>query len=640
MTKGDVRAENVIFTENFDNYAINSTPSSWYQQRNYQWGDMAKPCMNGNTPASWNIVTDPIDASNKMVEIKLSGPPCQLEISPINLVIPNLSNYKYSFDMMFEGGTNKDRNVVFRFLKGDQWYGLKMTNSTQIELIKVNIAGYSHLGTTTYDKSFNAHTKYNFAIETINNVISLYINKELIYQVTDQEPILDSGTIALQASIGSLGDTDTFFDNIVVTDLSKPKIHLLNIPFFSQIDPQWGSKTYDSATKWASTNHQGIKDWGCALTSATMVLNYQGFTKTPDGLKSTAPDTLNEYLIGTKKGYSSYGHIIWPEIANYANSALTNGYASPSAFPLAFEYPSYSKTDVLNDLIATKSGILRIITNAHSADTADDDDTHFVVASGWDDENNIYIADPLQSTYNATQSGIAYPGKELSKYGRFVASKDPSYFWFYNHDLSSTLKVEKNGQIGSSFVDTVGSGDGETSSHPSWAYVLPKPEAGTYSISATSTESKIIPLEMYVFDRTGKSIVLTPKFVTISQGRTATLQYNKENVNNTVFTINSTFSTLKQTVTYVFSKYKHLKKFIPITNQVVGVIEKTFQKNQWVSYTMLKTFNDQIEQYQRHQIISSNDADLIFDEIDRVMNKYSIRPPWHHVVPHKPCDHR
>ena len=54
------------------------------------------------------------------------------------------------------------------------------------------------------------------------------------------------------------------------------------------------SQTYDGANYW-SPLAKTIKNWGCALTTYAMVLNYFGINKLPDGA-ILDPGSLNNWL--------------------------------------------------------------------------------------------------------------------------------------------------------------------------------------------------------------------------------------------------------------------------------------------------------------------------------------------------------
>src|SRR3989338_5941616 len=73
------------------------------------------------------------------------------------------------------------------------------------------------------------------------------------------------------------------------------------VPYFSQIDPTWGSQEYDSGNTLDLWCGSTLAQCGCAVTSAAMLLKYYGVDKSPTG-ESTDPGTLNNWL-KANRGY-------------------------------------------------------------------------------------------------------------------------------------------------------------------------------------------------------------------------------------------------------------------------------------------------------------------------------------------------
>lgn len=90
------------------------------------------------------------------------------------------------------------------------------------------------------------------------------------------------------------------------------------VPLFKQSDTRWGDEYYGGTTEqcFIDPSRGGcalIKNWGCALTSAAMVVSYYGSRQT--GF-TTTPLELNGWL-KANKGYTG-GHISWYKVAEYA----------------------------------------------------------------------------------------------------------------------------------------------------------------------------------------------------------------------------------------------------------------------------------------------------------------------------------
>ncbi|MBW1999730.1 MAG: C39 family peptidase [Deltaproteobacteria bacterium] len=84
----------------------------------------------------------------------------------------------------------------------------------------------------------------------------------------------------------------------------------LKVPLYKQNGSPWGEDTYDHTDK-------TIRQKGCALTSAVMVLRYYGVTKGIDG-KEVNPRNLNEWLNKKADGYFTGGSVNWWAVAEYS----------------------------------------------------------------------------------------------------------------------------------------------------------------------------------------------------------------------------------------------------------------------------------------------------------------------------------
>lgn len=110
------------------------------------------------------------------------------------------------------------------------------------------------------------------------------------------------------------GGGDWDFQDHVLAFVMKQKV-----PYFSQLDPQWGSQEYDhgnSLNLWCGSS---LAQCGCAVTSAAMILKYYGVDKSPDGF-STNPATLNNWLKSRADGFI-FGDTNFQAVADYAEEA-------------------------------------------------------------------------------------------------------------------------------------------------------------------------------------------------------------------------------------------------------------------------------------------------------------------------------
>lgn len=349
-----VFAENLIFSDSFDDNDF----SDWTVVRNAQWDDTSKPCMFSSLPASWKIL-------DGRLGIAISGPPCVTEIVPNGINFHSSSNYRYDFDWYFKNSTNADRNVIFIWKDINNWYDVKITsNNVMIQKI-VNGNAYFLPNNSTY-YPFSTNQEYMFSIEKINNAVRVYVNGTKIIDMADSAPYInDAVTLGLQASVGALSQSHSYFDNVRVymldevtptptgspnptptnnptptqtitptatpkptaiptptptntptptptktpTPTPTPTVMPSTFPHFKQTDPKWGNQEYDSAIEW-SPGSSTISDWGCALTSLAMIMRHHQINLMPNGA-SVTPETLNTWLKSQSDGYLGQGLLNW-----------------------------------------------------------------------------------------------------------------------------------------------------------------------------------------------------------------------------------------------------------------------------------------------------------------------------------------
>lgn len=102
---------------------------------------------------------------------------------------------------------------------------------------------------------------------------------------------------------------------------------ILNVPYLSQNSSPWGPMEYDH-TSLLNAPNQTIDMWGCAITSAAMILNYHGMTQFADGSPMN-PENLNDWLKKNNgysyggRGKSWYSSINWPSIGKLSEELYT-----------------------------------------------------------------------------------------------------------------------------------------------------------------------------------------------------------------------------------------------------------------------------------------------------------------------------
>jgi hypothetical protein len=361
-------AQSSVFSDKFDS----PTLDAWTLERSAQWGAPLSPCMNNGVPAAWQVI-------NGMANITISGPACVTEIKPVGLDLQNSEGYEIEFDWRIDTSTHMDRNFALLWKDTQNWIGIKLIdNSLLVQSVQ---DGYSHIVPgSSVQYAFQANQTYQFRVQyTNNNQVVIFINGEKVVDVIDTElkPYIGSRSFALQASVGSISSSRSSFDNIVVT---VPDAPTLGVEHIGQGDEPWGGMEYDTASAWSDG---GITfwDWGCALTSAVMIMRYHGITTMPDG-QPVNPLSVNNWLLANH-GYFNGGLVSFPSI-----SALTKEISTTYGTP-TLEY-SGTNTEPLEKALTSVDASLPAILQVPG---------HFVVVEGrvGDSPFDAFIQDPAGS---------------------------------------------------------------------------------------------------------------------------------------------------------------------------------------------------------------------------------------------------
>lgn len=537
----------------------------------------------------------------------------------------NWTDYKYEFDMISFAGD--DRNIIFRWQDPQHRLGFHFSsgklyfeklipseekNGTESTPPVVNISGklphnmVHHITITVKGRNIKLHLK-NLLVD------------EVLFDFTDNSHnALLNGSIGLRVGSGTIAPSSVWFDNIVVTDLSQPET--LNVPHFSQLDPAWKDLEYDHASQHNPTGLQEIGDWGCALTSAAMVLTYHGFDTTPTGTPTT-PGSLNQYL-KNNNGYTKNGALIWNYISKFSREALDNEYYfGKNLSSLESSYQNYSDQTLTQNINTNNPAILKLIPNDQNTSYRGDDTTHFVVVDGVV-QNSIYINDPLDLVDTTVEFDQRYGDSPKRQIASFTPSNtDLSYIIIYQYNPHVNLLVEYNGL--KSGIDEYGVAynqipqanyytEGQLSSSNSFAntfgsstsgaqvLILPQPTSGTYSFTYSSSSTQQADIDWYFFDSKAEDRHTAQQDVT-SPGTsvTYTVEFDKENI----------------TQTSLPQRQANL-------DTLSSVINYSHQQN-WLSSSNLSRFERLIAQARRYIGVRNWMAVMYLNRIDYLLNRYA-----------------
>ena len=337
------------------------------------------------------------------------------------------------------------------------------------------------------------------------------MENDLIIKYLDEDNPIVNGAIGLEVWPGgySLSGTNlrttTHYDNILVT--TPPPI-FLGVPDIKQYDPLWKDKEYDRASEWAP-NMDTIEQWGCGLTSATMVLQYHGFP--------INPDELNDWLNDEPDGYIRNGLLNWLAVSRYTYQNTTKD--SPT---LEFRRYSANSVTLEEELNAERPPILGL-------------SNHFVVAKGKQDADFL-INDPDSTGFLLSQVKIARGAEFLDIYSYLPSNTDLSYIMLViDSDITLEVYNSDNQSVGNLYPnefleDNFGNNESEHLN----IFLLPTPDNGVYRVEATGSAGsyqldsylynkqgivQIVPLEGTIIseDQTGKYLMTIGETSTIEQ---------------------------------------------------------------------------------------------------------------------------
>lgn len=416
-------------------------------------------------------------------------------------------NYTYEFELL--GLQGVDKNAMFRYTASNSKYGIHLT-TTDISLEK-HTPG-SSINLETVPGNFVNNTVYKIKIIAYENNYRLYVNDVLYINFNDNNQPLLNGKIGLRVGAGAVSPSEVWFDNVKVTIITPepsitatptatptstptelptatptltpvatststatatatPSYPVLSVPSLKQYSLPWKNRIYDSTNR-------TIEEFGCALTSASMVLGYHGH--------NILPDTLNTWLKKQNDGYLRNGLINWLAVSRYTKE--NDSVSSPT---LEYKRLEATNNNLDTELYSGRPAILK-------------EDGHFVVATG-KNENTYLINDPGYSDRNTLES---YGNSFLAINSYTPTHSDLSYMMFVvDNDVNLTIK-DTNGNI----IDTVFyleepiksiKNQNRKSGETVKVYLLEKPQLNKYELLLSGPRGQY-QLDSYLYNKNGK----------------------------------------------------------------------------------------------------------------------------------------
>jgi hypothetical protein len=281
-------------------------------------------------------------------------------------------------------------------------------------------------------------------------------------------------------------------------------------PALKQYSTPWGPNTYDNAPSWASTGQKTtIARWGCALTSAVMLINYHAGQQ--GNSFRTDPQALNDWLEAHSTTYMTSGAVWGGDVANYAKKQ--------GGVSLSYD-GSVGKDDfVLDNYLCTNNPVILQVPITKG--------THFVLATGQTvagGTSTFAINDP--GFNNSTLQGYAFNYLGVRKYSTSLTP--PNALVITGHSPIELIATDPSGnrtgldpvtgqrlnQIPSSNYSTesiqddidVSSG---ASSPPLKLLEILTPSSGSYRVQVIGTGVGPYSLDFQFYDINGNPSVKT-----------------------------------------------------------------------------------------------------------------------------------
>ncbi|MBU0578892.1 C39 family peptidase [Patescibacteria group bacterium] len=536
-------ANEILLNDNFNDNNFND----WTVVRNMQWHHPERPCFNKGYPTKWEI-------KNGELGITIDGSPCTTEIIPQNLDLTEVNNYEFEFDWNFLESPHMDRNLLIKWQDEHNWYGLHLMDN-KILLQKVVNGRLESLYDNWGYYQFETDQRYHFKISVINDLITTWIDDNQIFQTLDRPPFLTGyKTLGFQASSGNIFRSVSFFDNLIVSSLDITGEKKLNVSLYKQHDLTWKNQEYDRARDWAKK--YTLQRWGCALTSATMILDYYGINKLPSG-RNLDPSKLNAWLKNQPDGYIGQGLINWLAVSRL--SQLMNQELGTPV--LEYQWLAGNIKTAIAEIDQEQPAILQT-------------PGHFLVASGYTaDKTDLYIKDPAYSYDLFSQHK-----SEIQSIRAYRPSHtDLSYLLLvYDPETKLTL-IDESDQIPadlniyteyiSEYIqDSLDNLEGQ--SEISMIQSLAKPTTGKYLVKIENESEESKKVEIYSYDNLGQVTILSQE---VSGTKLFYLNFNKSEesqlteITNQFTLLRDLLKTLyesgKITTKYAYVKLDQLAKY-------------------------------------------------------------------------------
>lgn len=447
----------------------------------------------------------------------------------------NWANYEINLDILPTIGT--DRNIAFRATSSRTHafnldlpvaYALHMSSGfVHLQKFIQNTPGDSSSNIEEPQKNntegISTNSITHLKIRLVDTNIKVFINDEqtpaIDWTDNSSNPIL-SGNLALIITTGGDCNSEIWFDNVTVIEITSPtptptatptptptptpsptptptptpspsptptptqnSYVSLNVTDLKQYSGGWENDNYDNTTG-------TIKQFGCALTSASMVLKYRGH--------NINPNTLNDWLKSQSDGYLTNGLVNWLAISRY--TYLNKSLSSPA---LEFRRVIASDSNLMNELNNDRPAILK-------------EPGHFIVTKS-QTANSFGINDP---GYDNRPTLASYNGSYSSIYSYRPTFTNLAYILLtlssnYSLKIYDPTGAEITGYTYTEEGINDDTGGDQNSGGSLTVFEYPTPAVGQYTIEVTGPSGPYT-IKSYTYDEAGNLTDNGPTITTTS----------------------------------------------------------------------------------------------------------------------------
>jgi uncharacterized delta-60 repeat protein len=505
---------------------------------------------------------------------------------------------RYNQNGTLDSSFGNNGKVINSFSSGDDVSQSLVIQSDD----KVVIGGYEDTHSPTgVDFVFRRFDRSGALDSTFGNNGSFVFSIGQGYDQLQSIVLQDDGKI-ISAGFTSNG---SYNDWVVARFLNSSDISL-NVPLLKQTDSHWASDIYDNANLW-STGATDIGRWGCAVTSAAMVLQYNKIDTLPNSQPLT-PGTLNSWLKSMPDGYVRNGLLNWLAVSRISELSKIN---NPDFNFDGLEYKRVNNQDDTQLVTDINNGIPGIL----------EEPGHFVVAKGAGD-GTFDINDPYYDRSTLADYGNAY-----NSYGKYTPSNtDLSYLMFVvDPTVNIVLKDGQGNQLGDVFteepiVDPLNVLN--NTAGPLKMVMFSKPPTGKYTVEVTSTNPVFYFLQGYIYGTNGNVKILDKKDVLSNNDTDSfTIDYDNSDVSGVNLSENVTFDTLGNDIEALYSLGNIDKQFYKELINKISEIERTNGKDNSSTINKLKELYKEIGKKEQ---IDSYSATILLNDIQELIDSTNL----------------